>query len=81
VVLRAERILLTEKAAAGDDVTVLDGIVRAVDYQGVAARYFVEAAGQALQVINPIDVHPFREGATVKLQMRARDCVLLPDAG
>jgi hypothetical protein len=45
VVLRAERILLTEKASDGDDLSVLDGIVRAVDYQGVAARYFVEAAG------------------------------------
>jgi putative spermidine/putrescine transport system ATP-binding protein len=45
----------------------------------VAARYFVEAAGETLQVINPIDEHPFREGARVRLQVRARDCVLLPD--
>jgi putative spermidine/putrescine transport system ATP-binding protein len=79
VVLRAERILLTEKASESDEVTVLDGVVRAVDYQGVAARYFVEAAGRTLQVINPIDAHPFRDGAMVKLQVRARDCVLLPD--
>jgi putative spermidine/putrescine transport system ATP-binding protein len=80
VVLRAERILLSEKASDGEGLSVLDGIVRAVDYQGVAARYFVEAAGQTLQVINPIDEHPFREGARVKLQVRARDCVLLPDS-
>jgi hypothetical protein len=32
-----------------------------------------------LQVINPIDAHPFRDGAKVKLQVRARDCVLLPE--
>ncbi len=79
VVLRAERILLAETAAESEDVSVLDGIVRAVDYQGVAARYFVEAAGLTLQVINPIDAHPFRDGAAVKLQVRARDCVLLPE--
>jgi putative spermidine/putrescine transport system ATP-binding protein len=79
VVLRAERILLTETASEGDDVSVLDGVVRAVDYQGVAARYFVEAGGSILQVINPIDAHPFRDGARVKLQVRARDCVLLPE--
>jgi putative spermidine/putrescine transport system ATP-binding protein len=79
VVLRAERILLSETASESEDVSVLDGIVRAVDYQGVAARYFVEAAGMTLQVINPIDAHPFRDGAKVKLQVRARDCVLLQE--
>jgi putative spermidine/putrescine transport system ATP-binding protein len=79
VVLRAERILLAETASESEDVSVLDGVVRAVDYQGVAARYFVEAAGSTLQVINPIDAHPFRDGAKVKLQVRARDCVLLPE--
>jgi putative spermidine/putrescine transport system ATP-binding protein len=79
VVLRAERILLAETASEIEDVSVLDGVVRAVDYQGVAARYFVEAAGLTLQVINPIDSHPFRDGASVKLQVRARDCVLLPE--
>ncbi len=79
VVLRAERILLAETASESEDVSVLDGVVRAVDYQGVAARYFVEAAGLTLQVINPIDAHPFRDGAKVKLQVRARDCVLLPE--
>jgi putative spermidine/putrescine transport system ATP-binding protein len=45
VVLRAERILLAETASESEDVSVLDGVVRAVDYQGVAARYFVDAAG------------------------------------
>jgi putative spermidine/putrescine transport system ATP-binding protein len=79
VVLRAERILLAETASESEETSVLDGIVRAVDYQGVAARYFVEAAGLTLQVINPIDAHPFRDGAAVKLQVRARDCVLLPE--
>jgi putative spermidine/putrescine transport system ATP-binding protein len=79
VVLRAERILLAETASEIEDVSVLDGVVRAVDYQGVAARYFVEAAGLTLQVINPIDSRPFRDGASVKLQVRARDCVLLPE--
>ena len=79
VVLRAERILLAETASESEETSVLDGIVRAVDYQGVAARYFVEAAGLTLQVINPIDASPFRDGDRVKLQVRARDCVLLPE--
>jgi len=77
-VLRAERILLAERHAAGQGAVVVDGVVRAVDYQGLSARYFVEALGTTLQVINPIDERPLRDGDPVQLRVRARDCVVLP---
>jgi len=77
-VLRAERILLAESHAAGQGAVVVDGVVRAVDYQGLSARYFVEALGTTLQVINPIDERPLRDGDRVQLRVRARDCVVLP---
>lgn len=77
VVIRAERILLAEKHRPEAGTAVVDGRVRALDYQGVAARYFVDALGTSLQVINPIDEQPLRDGAAVQLRIRARDCVLL----
>ncbi|WP_366556294.1 ABC transporter ATP-binding protein [Aquibaculum sediminis] len=77
VVIRAERILLAEHHTPESGTAVVDGKVRALDYQGVAARYFVDALGTSLQVINPIDEQPLRDGAAVQLRIRARDCVLL----
>src|SRR5690554_2403382 len=77
VVLRAERILLARQHPPEADALVVPGKVRALDYQGVAARYFVEALGTTLQVINPIDDLPFPEGAEVLLRIRAQDCVAL----
>lgn len=77
VVLRAERILLAERHAPKPSTLVADGVVRALDYQGLSARYFVEALGTSLQVINPIDEHPLREGTPVQLRIRAQDCVVL----
>ena len=56
---------------------VLDGRVTAVDYQGQAARYFLEAGPLKLQAINGIDRRPFDEGQAVKLRIRAQDVVLL----
>jgi putative spermidine/putrescine transport system ATP-binding protein/spermidine/putrescine transport system ATP-binding protein len=76
--VRAEKVFLSENAPAEDPETVvLDGKVTAVDYQGQAARYFVEAGPLKLQAINPIDRHPFHEGQPVKLRIRAQDVVLL----
>jgi putative spermidine/putrescine transport system ATP-binding protein/spermidine/putrescine transport system ATP-binding protein len=60
---------------------VLDGRVAAVDYQGQAARYFVDTDAGRLQAINPIDRHPFQEGQGVQLRIRAQDVVLLDPAG
>src|SRR5690625_513121 len=77
IVLRAERILLARQHQPEPDAVIVPGRVRALDYQGVAARYFVEALGTTLQVINPIDDVPFPEGAEVQLRIRAQDCVAL----
>jgi putative spermidine/putrescine transport system ATP-binding protein len=81
VVLRAEKLALAREHAQAPDATVLDGTVVNLDYQGVAARYFVEVGDLRLQAINPIDREPFREGERVRVRIRARDCVLLPDTG
>ncbi|MDX1711476.1 MAG: ABC transporter ATP-binding protein, partial [Rhodovibrionaceae bacterium] len=80
VVVRAEKVFLTAPDGEGprsEKKTSLDGKVTAVDYQGLAARYFVETADLELQAINPIDGHPFREGAEVKVHLRAEDCIVL----
>jgi len=77
VVIRAERVLLADRHEAGDDHTILDARVDAVDYQGQAARYFVTAGNLSLQAINPIDHSPFSEGTDVQLRIRDQDCVLL----
>lgn len=77
VVLRAERILLAQEHPPGDNSIILPGKIRALDYQGVAARYFVEALGTVLQVINPIEDRPFAEGAEVQLRIRPQDCIAL----
>ena len=76
--VRAEKVFLSESAPSDDpDSVVLDGKVTAVDYQGQAARYFLEAGPLKLQAINPIDRHPFHESQPVKLRIRAQDVVLL----
>lgn len=80
LVIRAEKLLLTDKATPQDDRIALDGVVEAVDYQGQAARYFVRVGGHQLQAINMIDQHPFQEGAPVSVRFRPRDCAALPGA-
>jgi len=47
---------------------------------GVTARYFVKVGDLRLQVIGTIDERPFREGESVKLRIRPRDCVVLGSA-
>jgi len=79
--VRAEKLLLAAEHPPSEDATVLEGAVTAVDYQGLAARYFVDVAGQSLQAINPIDRHPFREGERVQIRIRAQDCVVLEEPG
>ncbi|MEQ8965080.1 MAG: ABC transporter ATP-binding protein [Azospirillaceae bacterium] len=82
VVVRAEKLRLGPPDMVVDGAeSVLSGTVSAVDYQGQAARYFVEVAGHTLQVINPIDGAPYGEGTAVALSLRPKDCVLLPGHG
>ncbi len=78
LVLRAERLKLTAQTGEFDKASSLDATVNAVDYQGLAARYFLQAGPHTLQAINPIEGRPFAEGAAVKLTVRPDDCVLLP---
>jgi len=79
VVVRAEKVALSESAGSEEDATVVDGKVMTVDYQGLAARYFVSVNDRNLQAINGIDKHPFREGQSVKVRIRAEDCVVLDE--
>lgn len=80
LVIRAEKLLLTDPSQASDERIALEGVVEAVDYQGQAARYFVRVGDQQLQAINMIDEHPFQEGASVSVRFRPRDCAALPGA-
>lgn len=77
LVVRAEKLRLSHDAAGESDATRLTGRIEAVDYQGQAARYFVGIGSHSLQAINPIDRHPFTEGAEVAVTVRPRDIVLL----
>ncbi|MDZ7747825.1 MAG: ABC transporter ATP-binding protein [Halofilum sp. (in: g-proteobacteria)] len=77
VVVRAERLLLAERHEPADGVTVIEGRISTVDYQGQVVRYFIDAGPLSIQAINTIDRHPFAEGATVQARVRASDCVLL----
>ncbi|MGF1622607.1 MAG: ABC transporter ATP-binding protein [Rhodomicrobiaceae bacterium] len=78
VVVRSERLYLSDKAGdLPEDATALPAEVTAVDYQGQAARYFVEISGLTLQAVNPIETHPYRRGARVDAVIRGRDCALV----
>jgi len=85
IVLRAENIRLVPKGNgsvhAPDGVATLSGSVTTVDYQGQVARYFLDVGQHSLQAINPIDGHPFAEGADLSIQVRAQDVILLPADG
>jgi putative spermidine/putrescine transport system ATP-binding protein len=57
------------------------GRVETVDYQGLAARYFVRVGDEQLQAINMIDGSPFAEGAAVSMCGSGRaTCTILPEA-
>jgi putative spermidine/putrescine transport system ATP-binding protein/spermidine/putrescine transport system ATP-binding protein len=77
LVVRAEKLHLTSDPRDESDTSCLAGRIEAVDYQGQAARYFVSVGSHSLQAINPIDRHPFAEGADVAVTVRSRDVVLL----
>lgn len=78
-VIRAEKIMVsTNQNPTSNDSTSIPGRIKTVDYLGQMARYFITAEGQDWQVINPIDQHPFGEGADIFMHIPARNCVLLP---
>ncbi|HSH43658.1 MAG TPA: ABC transporter ATP-binding protein [Arenicellales bacterium] len=77
LVIRAEKLALSETEESEDNATQLTGHVDAVDYQGQAARYFLSAGQHTLQAFNQIDQVPVKEGSDVHIRVRARDCVLL----
>jgi len=82
--IRAEKLAVDEAVDAplggdgGERAVSLRGRVTAVDYQGQAARYFLDIGEHKLQALNPIDQRPVAEGSEVSVRIRARDCVLLP---
>ncbi|MDZ7841554.1 MAG: ABC transporter ATP-binding protein [Gammaproteobacteria bacterium] len=81
LVIRAEKLALSETENREDNATQLTGRVTAVDYQGTAARYFISAGGHSLQAFNQIDQEPVKEDTDIHIRIRARDCVLLePEA-
>ena len=72
-------MLLTRPGAVPEGCASVDGTVETVDYQGQAVRYFVRVGETQFQAINMIDERPFREGETVALALRPRDCAALPE--
>ena len=80
LVIRAEKVGIASDWNSANGDSILDGTVADVDYLGVTARYFVTVGDLRLQVIGTIDERPFREGESVKLRIRPRDCVVLGSA-
>ena len=80
LVIRAEKVGIASDWNSANGDSILDGTVADVDYLGVTARYFVTVGELRLQVIGTIDERPFREGESVKLRIRPRDCVVLGSA-
>jgi len=83
LVIRAEKLQLQDAAgpeSGGADTVSVPGVVETVDYQGLAARYFVRIGERQLQAINMIDGHPHAEGAAVRVQVRPGDCTILAES-
>ncbi|MDZ5697706.1 ABC transporter ATP-binding protein [Chelativorans sp. M5D2P16] len=79
IVVRAEKLFLSNgNASPPEDALSLPGEVTAVDYQGQAARYFVNIEGRSLQALNAIEERPYRRGDKVNAVIRGRDCALVP---
>jgi putative spermidine/putrescine transport system ATP-binding protein/spermidine/putrescine transport system ATP-binding protein len=77
LVIRAEKLKLLAAADTGAGVSA-QGVVRAVDYQGQIARYFVHVGDQELQIMNMIDGRPFSAGDAVNVSIDPKDCSVLP---
>jgi putative spermidine/putrescine transport system ATP-binding protein/spermidine/putrescine transport system ATP-binding protein len=79
LVIRSENLrLVAGEENIPDDALTLPAEVAAVDYQGQAARYFVQIGDRTLQAVNSIEMHPHRQGTKVRAVIRGRDCTLVP---
>lgn len=78
LVIRAEKLKVTPRAAAATDGSALDARVETVDYQRQSARCFLRAGRHQLQAINMFDDHLFAAGEEVSMRFRAKDCAAHP---
>ena len=76
LVVRAERLHVGSAGERGPQQggTAFAGRIAAVDYQGQAARYLVEAGGHSLYAQSFLDGAPLSAGADVALWFAAEDC-------
>ncbi|PRD44952.1 polyamine ABC transporter ATP-binding protein [Phyllobacterium phragmitis] len=79
LVVRAERLQLVEQPGdVPEGMIARKATVTAVDYQGQAARYFIDFCGHSIQALNPIGTAPLRAGARVTAVLDSNHCVLVP---
>lgn len=79
LVVRAEKLALSDAASVPPGAVGAAATVAAVDYQGQLARYFLRIGDLQAQAIQMIDGRPFPEGAEVAVSLRPEDCTALPD--
>lgn len=75
LMIRAEKLHLSDKPTQH---TAATAVIKAVDYQGQLARYFVQIGDTQLQAINMITGRPFKPGDTVNVQLATQECSALP---
>lgn len=75
LMIRAEKLHLSGGQARENST---QAVVKAVDYQGQLARYFVQIGDTELQAINMISGSPFKAGDTVNIQLAPQECTALP---
>ena len=81
LVIRAEKLKVSARSAqdaSSSRAISAKGVIEAVDYQGQVARYFVNAGGVRLQVIDMMEDRPFSRGAEVAVHLRPEHCTVLP---
>ena len=78
LVVRAEKLTLSDSAIAPPGTVSIGATVEAVDYQGQLARYFLRIGEVQAQAIQMIDGRPFPEDADVTVSVRPEDCTALP---
>ena len=75
LMIRAEKLQLSGGPMQAN---AAQAVVKAVDYQGQLARYFVQIGDTQLQAINMISGRPFSAGDTVNVQLAEQECSALP---
>ena len=77
IVMRAEKVKLSDSRHGEHMAATGRGVIGAVDYQGQVARYFVRSGDAQLQVIDMIEDEPFAVDEPVHLGVRAVDCSIV----